>query len=86
MRELDRDYAEYRREREQQFHEDFDSWRNRRHGMGQPLQTGMTQTSAAGDPTGTLELSGEMRSPAEGGQDPTDTATLGTNESGRGRR
>ena len=27
---LDRDYADYCREREQQFHQDFDSWRNKR--------------------------------------------------------
>ena len=32
MRELDRDYEEYRREREQQFHQDFNAWRRQRSG------------------------------------------------------
>src|SRR6266496_3101209 len=31
MRELDRDYDEYRRERQQQFHADFSAWRRQRH-------------------------------------------------------
>ncbi|HET9812499.1 MAG TPA: hypothetical protein VFP57_02425 [Sphingomicrobium sp.] len=32
MAELDRDYGDYCREREQQFHQDFDSWRRNRQG------------------------------------------------------
>ena len=36
MQALDRDYADYCREREQQFHPDFDSWRqNRQQSRGQ---------------------------------------------------
>jgi len=86
MRELDRDYDEYRREREQQFHQDFSAWRLQRHGNPPPLQAGMTQTSTPGDTDGTLELSAEAASPAEGGQDPMATATMGTTSGGRGRR
>src|SRR5689334_4553192 len=37
MQALDRDYADYCREREQAFHRDFDAWRDRRHGTPQPL-------------------------------------------------
>ena len=86
MRELDRDYDEYRREREQQFHADFSAWRQQLHSNPPPLQPGMTQTGTTTDPTGTLELTTESQSPAEGGQDPMATATLGTTSSGRGRR
>jgi hypothetical protein len=81
---LDRDYADYCRERERQFHSDFDAWRNQRLGNQQPLQTGMTQTSQSGDPTGELELSNEMVDPRQTQPDPMDAATLGTT-SGRRR-
>ena len=84
MEALDRDYAEYCREREQQFHSDFDTWRSQRRGNQQPLQTGMTQTSQAGDPTGELELSNEMRDPLQDQPDPMADATLGTTST-RGR-
>ena len=41
MQSLDRDYQEYCREREQQFHQDFDSWRQQRYGGNPgPLRTG----------------------------------------------
>lgn len=86
MQALDRDYEDYCREREQQFHRDFDSWRSRRHGNPQPLQPGMTQTGLSADPTGTLELETQAGSPAEGGQDPMASATGGVESSGRGRR
>jgi hypothetical protein len=81
MEALDRDYAEYCREREQQFHSDFDAWRNQRHGNQQPLQAGMTQTSQAGDPTGELELTNEMSDPRADQPDPMADATLGTTSS-----
>jgi hypothetical protein len=84
MDALDRDYADYCREREQQFHRDFDAWRSQRHGNQQPLQAGMTQTAQAGDPTGELELSAEMADPRQVEPDPMDAATLGTT-SGRRR-
>ncbi len=83
---LDRDYADYCREREQQFHQDFDTGRRERHGNPQPLQTGMTQTGLSSDPTGELQLTTEAQRPAEGQPDPTATATLGTSSSGRGQR
>jgi hypothetical protein len=85
MRELDRDYEEYRRERSQQFHDDFNAWRDRRHGNPQPLRTGMTQTGLANEPTGTLELSRESAGEAIEA-DPMAAATLGTTSGGRGKR
>ena len=84
MQALDNDYADYCREREQQFHRDFDSWRSQRHSNPQPLQTGMTQSGLSGDPSGELQLTTEDQSPLEPGQDPTAAATLGTT-SGRRR-
>ena len=83
MEALDRDYQEYCREREQQFHQDFDSWRSQRHGNPQPLRTGMTQTGLSHDPSGELELSGDSAVDQQGTTDPMGAATLGTNSSGR---
>ena len=80
MRELDRDYAEYRRERELHFRRDFDAWRRERSNPP-PLQAGMTQTATPTDELGTLELRNEGESPAEGGSDPMAAATLGTTSS-----
>jgi hypothetical protein len=77
MDALDRDYADYCREREQQFHSDFDNWRSQRRENQGPLRTGMTQTAQTGDPTGELELSDEMRDPRADQPDPMETATLG---------
>ena len=78
MQELDRQYADYCREREQHFHRDFDSWlTNRQHGNPQPLRTGMTQTGMSHEPEGELQLT----DPAKAGMaenDPMDAATLGT--------
>jgi hypothetical protein len=77
---LDRDYADYCREREQQFHQDFDTWRSLRRGNNPgPLVTGMTQTGQSHDPSGTLELINEATDNAEPNVDPMDSATLGTN-------
>lgn len=83
MGALDRDYEDYCREREQQFHRDFDSWRSQRHGNPQPLQTGMTQSGLSADPSGELQLSTEDQAPSDPGQDPTAAATLGTTSGGR---
>ena len=77
MQALDRDYEDYCREREQQFHSDFDAWRNER-GNQEPLRTGMTQTSQTGDPTGALDLINEVPDPRRDQPDPMATATLGT--------
>jgi hypothetical protein len=86
MEALDRDYADYCREREQQFHRDFDTWRSERRGNNPgPLRTGMAQTGQSHDPSGTLELTNEARDNAEPKPDPMDAATVGTNSSGGGR-
>jgi hypothetical protein len=85
MTELDRDYADYCREREQQFHQDFDSWRNQRRGTQQPLRTGMTQTGLSADPSGMTQAATESQSPTLDEEDPLATATLGTTSEGRGR-
>lgn len=50
MQELDRDYQDYCREREQRFHQDFDSWRRNRSGGGQPVSP--DRGGEAGSPTG----------------------------------
>ena len=81
MEALDRDYDDYCREREHQFHSDFDAWRNHRRENQQPLQAGMTQTSQSGDPTGELELTDEMSDPLTAQPDPMANATLGTTSS-----
>ena len=83
LQALDRDYADYCREREQQFHSDFDAWRDRRHGNPQPLQPGMTQSGLSSDPTGELQLRTEAQS--SDAPDPMATATLGTTSGGRKR-
>jgi len=44
MSALDADYQDYCREREQQFHQDFDSWRRNRQGQGQGQ--GQSQSSS----------------------------------------
>jgi hypothetical protein len=89
MEALDEDYATYCRERENQFHSDFDNWRRNR-----KFEPGASRGgNEAGDRTGEaapLELTQER---AVGATDnvssPMDAATLGTNNSensGRGRR
>ena len=88
MSELDRDYQDYCREREQQFHQDFDAWRQQRHASYQPLRTGMTNSGMSHDPSGQVQVETEGMATET---DPTDAATLGTNSSaetrsGRGRR
>ena len=85
MEELDRDYQEFCREREQRFHQDFDSWRSQRRGNPQPLQTGMTQSGLSHDPSGELELRDETAVEPQNTTDPMGAATLGTT-SGRGGR
>jgi hypothetical protein len=80
---LDRDYADYCREREQQFHEEFDAWRRRRRTNPEPLQTGMMQTGQSSDISGTLELSSAQEVQPQPQPDPVDTATLGTTSTGR---
>jgi hypothetical protein len=86
MSELDRDYREYCREREEQFHRDFDTWRSQRHGNPQPLRTGMTQTGLSADPSGMTEAATAAEPPTNEGPDPMAEATLGTTSRGRSRR
>ena len=91
MSELDRDYRDYCREREQQFHREFDDWRREKYGNPQPLRTGMTQTGLSHDPTGATQAAEETAPMTPTRPDGTADATLGTNTSGqtrtgRGRR
>jgi hypothetical protein len=83
MRALDRDYEDYCREREQQFHQDFDSWRNDRR----------QQHGHAGSSEEVMELNNPTNQSTEPHSGPSATAdaTLGTNNSensgvGRGGR
>lgn len=80
IEQLDRDYAEYCREREQAFHQDFDSWRRRHHGNPPPLQTGVTQSGPFQEPAETLELTNKVPT-----TDPVGAATLGTTSDRIGR-
>jgi hypothetical protein len=85
MSELDRDYADYCREREARFHSEFDAWRRQRHASYQPLRTGMTNSGLSHDPSGEVQQATEGTPPVN---DPTGAATLGTNDepqSGTGR-
>ena len=85
MSELDRDYADYCREREQQFHSDFDSWRQQRHANYQPLRTGMTNSGMSHDPEGGVQVATEGEAD-EMNADAMGDATLGTNSSPSTRR
>jgi hypothetical protein len=83
MAELDRDYQDYCREREQQFHREFDDWRQAR---GQRAQSGSQGASSEAE----LELTARADEPPSG-PDPMSTATLGTSNAdnatiGRGGR
>ena len=79
---LDRDYEDYCRERQQQFHQDFDSWRrNRETGSGSRRESDELELIAAQEmdalPGGTTDT-GKARGTGAGA---ADTATLGTNNS-----
>jgi len=93
MSALDRDYEDYCREREQQFHQDFDSWRQNRQAeglRGQPMpgqgsQSGGVQGShnlQAGSSDTVMELDNPAPSVAgavSSTPTPMEEATLGTN-------
>ena len=88
IQSLDRDYEDYCREREQQFHQDFDSWRQNRQQQGS-----MGQQQQGGSPESVMELNNPTAESGEtlAGTDATGAAALGTNNSensttGRGRR
>jgi hypothetical protein len=86
MAALDKDYEDYCREREAQFHRDFDEWRSRRRGSPEPLQTGMTQAGLSADPTGMTQAEREPASAASDNPDAMADATLGTTSRGRAKR
>jgi hypothetical protein len=86
MAALDRDYADYCREREEEFHREFDSWRRERRGNPEPLRTGMTQTGISHDPSGMTEQQTDDEPLTAAAPDPVSDATLGANSSDRGRR
>jgi hypothetical protein len=81
MEALDRDYEDYCREREQQFHSDFDTWRSQRSRSNQqPLRTGMTQSAEE-----VMDLSDEVSQGHTGETStPMGAATMGTNSSDTG--
>jgi hypothetical protein len=81
MAALDRDYEEYCREREAQFHRDFDDWRSRRRSSPEPLQTGMSQTGLSSDPSGITQAEIETAPGTANEPDAIADATLGTNNS-----
>lgn len=77
MRQLDNDYSDYCREREKQFHSDFDSWRRNRQGQSQSqdvsqssedeLILGGSSTSGVSSPGAGTVTSSPGGSPAVGG-------------------
>jgi len=92
MAELDRDYADYCRECEQQFHRDFDNWRNNRQqnaGSKQQQQGGESEElilAAEDERVRDRAMAGQGTTPSAEG-----AATLGTNNpenafTGRGGR
>jgi hypothetical protein len=88
MQALDRDYADYCSEREQQFHQDFDSWRrNRQQRQPQGQQGGHNEDelllAAARSETEGLAVGPPNEPPAM--TSPEAAATLGTNNSENSR-
>jgi hypothetical protein len=75
MEALDRDYQDYCREREQQFHSDFDSWRRNREQRGNRSNEGIAEAAEL-ELTHERALSGQGNTPS-----PVGEATLGTNNS-----
>jgi hypothetical protein len=75
MEALDRDYQDYCREREQQFHSDFDSWRRNREQRGKRSDAGIAEAAEL-ELTHERALSGQGNTPS-----PVGEATLGTNNS-----
>lgn len=97
MDALDRDYQDYCRERQQQFHQDFSSWRRNRQPVGQAgsQQSGQfspeLELAAQHAMDGTAGTSTDPSNAPQSTIDPESAATLGTNNSensgtGRGGR
>lgn len=76
LEELDRDYRDYCREREQQFPQDFDSWRSSR-GSSRPQTSegGSAATGETGASSGSFIASGRDPSTAAAGSEPTPEPT-----------
>ena len=85
MDALDRDYRDYCRERQQQFHQGFDSWRRNRQSAGGPQRSGGQSDEL--ELTTALHMDGsgagdtDASNAPQGTVDPVSTATLGTNNS-----
>lgn len=101
MAQLDRDYDDYCREREQQFHQDFDSWRRNRPqdrvrtssasssdiGISSNAGVGTTTASLSGTSGGSAVRSSTSPSPAESGTTTsTEDATSGSGASRSGSK
>ncbi|HVM37971.1 MAG TPA: hypothetical protein VM265_06265 [Sphingomicrobium sp.] len=89
--ELDRDYQDYCREREQSFHQDFDSWRQSRQGRQQQQQQDPMRSRQQGADTQAIGQAGSTSSvgtspPQEPLEltDESSAATLGAAETPRG--
>ena len=76
MEALDRDYADYCREREQQFHSDFDTWRQNRQRGGNKSTDNEIAEVAERERAHERALAGQGSTPSAVG-----AATLGTNNS-----
>lgn len=90
MEALDRDYEEYCRECEQQFHRDFDDWRSKRGQGSQASGSGQSggQSRSTEEAEYMLEQTRAEAPGAGNTPSPTSEATLGTNNSentGKGR-
>jgi hypothetical protein len=86
---LDRDYADYCREREQQFHQDFDSWRRNRQAQGGQGQQSQQQ-GASSEQVMELNNPTNLSTEPQRAPSPVADATIGTNNpensvTGRGR-
>jgi hypothetical protein len=89
MQALDRDYEDYCREREQQFHRDFDSWRQNRQQQPQASSSSQQPQSAGGQQRSTETEESELvlentraETPGAGNTpSPMGEATLGTSNS-----
>ncbi|HEX8838985.1 MAG TPA: hypothetical protein VF750_00790 [Sphingomicrobium sp.] len=72
MSALDADYQDYCREREQQFHQDFDSWRKNRQSQGQGggQQRGSQTTTGSSGQQQTQGSTGQQTGQGQGGSSP----------------
>jgi hypothetical protein len=92
MAELDRDYQDYCREREQSFHQDFDSWRRSRQGQQQQGQEPTMGSQDGGDTQAMGQAGSTTNSGTSAPQEPLEltdessAATLGTTDTPRGGR